>query len=117
MQIFILHKWVRGIVPATLLLTLTFAQAQTPSNAKKPQLVDPANADAPVPALLYRSSFTNYLPLSEEPVAAWKCSNDLAAKIGGWRAYGKESLQPEAPATVPASAPDKDHTGHHGGQP
>ena len=115
MQIFNLHKWVRGIVPATLLLALIFAQAQTPSNVKKPQQVDPANADVPVPALLYRSSFTDYLPLSEEPVAAWKSSNDLAAKIGGWQAYGKESLQPEAPATVPA--PDKDHAGHHGGQP
>lgn len=117
MQIFILHKWVRGIFPAILLLALTFAQAQTPSNAKKPQRVDPANADVPVPALLYRSSFRDYLSLSEEPVAAWKSSNDLAAKIGGWRAYGKESLQPEAPAPVPASAPDKDHAGHHGGQP
>lgn len=117
MQILILQKWVRGIVPATLLLTLTFAQAQTPSNAKKPQQVDPANADAPVPALLYGSSFTDYMPLSEEPVAAWKSSNDLAAKIGGWRAYGKESLHPDTPATVPASAPGKDHAGHDGGQP
>jgi hypothetical protein len=109
MQIFILHKWVRGIVPATLLLALTFAQAQTPSDDKQLQQTDPLNADAPIPALTYRSSFTDYRLLSEEPLAGWKSSNDLAAEIGGWRAYGKESLQPDAP--------DKDHAGHHGGKP
>jgi len=109
MQIFIPYCWLRSIVSAWLLLTLTFAQAQAPSNSQKLQRSDPVNADAPVAALTYRSSFTDYLPLSEESVAGWKSSNDLAAEIGGWRAYGKESLQ--------ADAPDKGHAGHHGGKP
>lgn len=117
MQIFIPHGWVRSIVPAALLLALTFAQAQTPSTPKKPQQLDPANADAPVASLTYRSSFTDYRPLPDEPVAAWKSSNDQAAKIGGWRVYAREARQPNTPAAVPASAAAKDHTGHHGGQP
>jgi hypothetical protein len=121
MQIFIPHRWVQSIVPAALLLALTLAQAQTPTNAKKPQQVDPANADAPVAALTYRSSFTHYRPLLDEPVAAWRSSNDQIAKISGWRVYAKEARQPDAPAAVPASAPAKDHAkdhaGHHGGQP
>lgn len=116
MQIFIPHGWARSIVPVALLLALTLAQAQTPTDTKKLLRADPTNAGAPVAVVAYRSSFTGYRPLPDEPVAAWKKSNDQAAKIGGWRVYAREAPQPEAPASVPASTPNNDHAGHHGGQ-
>lgn len=116
MQIFISNGWVRRIVPAGLMLAFTFAHAQPQADTKKPSQADPASAAAPTAPISYRSAFTGYRPLSEESVAAWKDSNDLTAKIGGWRVYAREARQPDTPTTAPASAPAKDHAGHHGGQ-
>jgi hypothetical protein len=113
MQIFIPNGWVRCIVPAGLMLAFTFAHAQPQTDTKKLLLADPANAEAHVEAIIYRSTFTGYRSLRDEPVATWKVSNDLTAKIGGWRVYAREAQQPEAPA--------KDHTDSqenpYGGQP
>ncbi len=116
MQTFISNGWVRRIVPAGLMLAFTFAHAQTQTDIKKPLRADPASAEVPVEAVPYRSAFTGYRPLREESVAAWKDSNDLTAKIGGWRVYAREARQPDPPTTAPASAPAKDHAKHHGGQ-
>lgn len=114
MKIFISNGWAQSIVPAGLVLAFTFAQAQTQIDTKKRLRADPASAEAPVEAVSYRSAFTSYRSLRNEPVAAWKSSNDLTAKIGGWRVYGKEDRQP--PDIPPAATSTKDHTGHHGGQ-
>lgn len=116
MQIHIPNGWARSIVPAGLMLALTFAHAQPQTDTKNPSQADPASAEAPTAAISYRSAFTGYRPLREESVATWKDSNDLTAKIGGWRVYAKEAGQPDTPSAAPASAPVKDHAEHHGGQ-
>lgn len=107
MQIFIRYSWARIIVPAGLLLALTLAQAQSSTDTNKPQQIDPANADTPVAAVAYRSSFTGYRPWPDEPVAAWKDSNDLTGKIGGWRVYAREARQPDVSTVAPVSIPTK----------
>ena len=117
MQIFTPLGWPRSIVPAGLMLALTVAHAQPQANTPKPGRLDPASAEAPAEPLVYRSSFTGYRALREEPVAAWQSSNDLTAKIGGWRVYAKEASQPDTPMPAPTSAPAKEQMGNHGGQP
>ena len=116
MQIHIPHGWARNIVPAGLMLALTFAHAQPQTDTKKPSQADPASAKSPAEPVSYRSAFTGYRALREESVAAWKDSNSLAAKIGGWRVYAKEARQPDTTSSAPTSAPAKDHVEHHGGQ-
>lgn len=116
MQIHIPSGWARSIVLAGLMLALTVAHAQPQTDTKKPSQADPANAEAPTVPIPYRSAFTGYRPLREESVAAWKDSNDLAAKIGGWRVYAKEARQPDTPSVPPTSASAKGHAEHHGGQ-
>lgn len=112
MHIYTPYGWVRSFLPAGLMLVLAFAHAQP---QLQPQLqpqsntnllrVDPADAKIPVESSSYRSAFTGYKPLREEPVAAWKERNDLTARIGGWRAYAREAQQPDVPPAAPASAP------------
>ncbi len=116
MQIFVPHGWARSVLPVGLMLALTVAHAQPQANTPKPLRFDPASAEAPAEPLVYRSSFTGYRALRDDPVKAWKDSNDLTAKIGGWRVYAKEARQPDTPNAVPTSAPAKAHAGHHGGQ-
>ena len=62
---------------------------------------DPANAQAPVPPIQYRSPFRDYRPLGDDKLLSWKASNDEVAKIGGWRVYAKEAREPQAAAPVP----------------
>ncbi len=95
-------------------------------------LRDPTNAKAVVPTVIYASPFRRDEPITADKILPWKAANELTEKIGGWRAYLKESRQPEAaeptldadkptakvaptPALAPAPAPlpDTSHSGHN----
>lgn len=92
------------------------------AHSAEPNLRDPADARAAVPAVIYVSPFQNYKALGETKISPWKPANDLTEKIGGWRAYLKEAAQPdvvEPPAGVdkPAAPTPKPqqpdpHSGH-----
>jgi hypothetical protein len=82
-------------LPAVALVLPGLSVAQAP---------DPAGAPA------WRSAFEGYQPFAEAPVAPWRESNDTVGRIGGWRAYARESQAPAAseparaaPAVKPAS--------------
>jgi hypothetical protein len=93
----------RGFAPATLCASLLAAQAQTAPPTARP---DPLDAQAPVPALVYRSSLVSSRPSGADKPVPWREANDTVARIGGWRAYAREA---QAPASAP-SAPS--HSGH-----
>jgi hypothetical protein len=85
---------------------------------------DPLNAKAPVPPAKYQSSLAGYRRFGDEKVAPWKDANETAARIGGWRAYARETQEGAAPSSGasapagapgrggPASAPAGGHDGH-----
>ncbi len=81
---------------------------------------DPLDVNAKVPAVTYRSSFSEYRPLSNGKLD-WKKANDTAGSIGGWRTYAKEAQSPEPPAAngppadKPAAPPAKPAAGGHDG--
>ncbi|MGB9151123.1 MAG: hypothetical protein WCB36_12845 [Burkholderiales bacterium] len=82
-----------------VLLTATCAlpvAMGTAADQTKVAPAHPADAKAAVPPLIYDSSFRDYKPFGETPIAPWKPANELTEKIGGWRAYLKESRQPDA---------------------
>ena len=91
--------------------------------AQEKVLPDPADPNTNVPPVIYVSPLTQYQPFGDEQVNAWKAANDLVEKIGGWKAYAKESqepaptgeqpgrpVQPTAPQTIPST--QGGHTGH-----
>jgi len=116
MQIFIPNGRARCLMPVALILAFTFAHAQPQTDTKKPLRGDPVSAETPIEAVPYRSAFTDYRPLRDEPVAAWKDAHDMNATIGGWLVYAREARQPDTPTAAPTSAQVKDHAGHQGGQ-
>ena len=75
--------------------------------AAAPVAAQPTASSSPAPLIpAYRSAFDTYKPYSEQGVATWRDSNDTAARIGGWRAYARESrpTAPGSPGAVPTPA-------------
>jgi hypothetical protein len=68
---------------------------------------DPAAVDSATPATQYQSPFKDYRPLGDDKRTPWRAANDEVGKIGGWRAYLRESQEANkaAPASTPASKP------------
>ncbi len=106
------HSLLRWLLPAALCATALAALAE-------PAKPDPLDAKATVPPLVYESSFKEYRRFSEEKSLSWREANDNVARIGGWRAYARESQSPDAPpaatkASEPASKPmpHRHHSGH-----
>ena len=109
---------------ALVLITLgaTAAQAQPQTAADAAPTASDRNAETALP---YRSVFNGYQKFSDEPVAPWQQTNATVEKIGGWRAYAKETQQPDGDDK--AGSPDtkiKTNTspgtgahGDHGGKP
>lgn len=73
--------------------------------------MQPALADGPAAATKrgppeYASSVAGHRQFRDEPVADWRASNDLAASLGGWKAFA--SGRHDAPeAAKPAPPPAK----------
>jgi hypothetical protein len=80
---------------------------------------DPSDAQARVPAVQYRSAFTEYQPFREPEIEKWREMNDQARDLGGHRGQGAKpesgSTKPAAkPETAPAQQPPAGgHGGHH----
>ena len=86
-----------------LLVNLGNAQAQAPALTPAPTVrPDPLNPQSAVPALVLTPSFANYKRHAEAEPIGWREANDNVARIGGWRAYARESAA-SAPAS-PAAA-------------
>lgn len=58
---------------------------QTPASAARQPAQDAA------PSSVYRSAWSAYRPFADEKVISWKEANDAVGRIGGWRAYLRES--------------------------
>jgi hypothetical protein len=69
---------------------------------------DPANPQADVPAVSYRSPLSEFRRIGEQPVGSWRALNDQVRAIGGWRAYAREANAPEAADKAPPAPPPKD---------
>lgn len=48
---------------------------------------------APDAQATYQSALQGYRPFADEPVRPWREVNDEVGKLGGWRAYGRESYE------------------------
>jgi hypothetical protein len=80
-------------------IAITAAPAQSASGSHP----DPLDAAASTPKAPYESVLKGYRGLGEGKPTPWSDANDTVKRIGGWRAYARET---NAPATPAASAPD-----------
>ena len=72
---------------------------------------DPTDAAARVPPIAYVSPLPGAAAALPQRVGSWRDSNDLAGRIGGWRAYAREAQSrgsgaaaPDAGVAAPAAA-------------
>lgn len=88
------------------------AGAPAPSSAASAAAAQPE----PQPRLgSYRSAFEGYRPFGDQPAVSWREANDAVGRIGGWRAYARETQDtaaPERAASQPGARPDT--RGGHG---
>lgn len=76
-----------------------FAQQTTAPAAQSPA-ADSAKSS------IYRSAWSGYRPFADEKVISWKDANDEVRRIGGWRAYLRESqAQSSGNASAGSTAP------------
>ena len=95
----------RGLLCLTLVSALgVSAQMQATAPGSTPAV--PAEKERTILAP-YRSALDGYQRYSDEPVQAWRESNDTVGKIGGWRVYAREAQGAPAEPTAPA-APSKE---------
>ena len=81
------------------LAATAFAQQSAPS------VTQPPAPDAAA-ASVYRSAWSGYRPFADEKPITWKDANDEVRRIGGWRAYLRESQgQPSGGAGAASTAP------------
>jgi hypothetical protein len=88
------------------------APAPSPELARAPAQSASAATAAAAPSGPYRSVFDDYRSFAEQPLAPWRASNDTVGRIGGWRAYARESQGEPAPASNAGPGP-RGHTGLH----
>lgn len=82
----------RWLLMAGLLVSFTLAGTRLVS---ADGTGDP-NAAAPAAVQLqYISVFTHYQFFEDQPLVSWQETNDNAGKIGGWRFYARDAMQPE----------------------
>lgn len=60
----------------------------------------------------YRSPIRSYQGFSEPVPVSWKESNELVGRIGGWRAYARESRDGASIKPSLGSESDDPHAGH-----
>ncbi len=82
MQILFIYSAVRKMSPWALTLLASVTAAQTPAESTKVM---------PPTKLQYTSSLSAYQGYADEPVQSWREANDRVERIGGWKAYAKES--------------------------
>ncbi|UQV43262.1 hypothetical protein KIV45_14780 [Janthinobacterium lividum] len=100
------------------------ALAASPA-ASTPAPSAPQEAQAPVPAITYRSAFAGYRPAAEDdatPDQAWRSANEKVGKAGGHMGMMKmeghkmegHKMPMDKPSPMPAAqpAPQHQHEGH-----
>jgi hypothetical protein len=107
-------RWLRCLLVAIPLLWSFSVHAQT-SNQPSPAAADPLDPLARVPQTTYQSPLANYRKLGEDQPTSWREANETVNRIGGWRAYAREALQPgDAPASPSSGGGSAGAPGGHG---
>lgn len=109
------------------LATACSALAATASAQQAPVLAARTPAQEATTSSAYRSAWSGYRPFADEKVISWKDANDEVLRIGGWRAYlresqsspssGSEGVARPAPATraAPTQRSSGSDAAHHHG--
>ncbi len=81
----------------------TSSARASPSPSGTTATIDPADPQARVPLLHYRSGLQAYRPWAEQRSGNWRALNDEVTRIGGWRSYLREVHQAPAARSTPAA--------------
>lgn len=81
-----------------------FAATAFAQQTRAPVAQPPATEAAP--SGVYRSAWSGYRPFADEKVISWKDANDEVRRIGGWRAYLRESQSGQLPGSAGAATKD-----------
>ena len=100
-----LQRW---LLPVAFAMAVMAAPASAQDRQRAASLPDPLDAQATVPPIVHRSTLGSYRRPGDDKPVPWRDANDTVGRIGGWRAYARESAeaaQPTAPErTAPAAA-------------
>jgi hypothetical protein len=96
---------VAAVVLATTALTFFSVSVVTAQVVTLPR--SPENASEQ--GVQFKSSFSEYVPYSEQGIESWREANDRVGEIGGWRVYAREAQQTRA-QDKPEASPSHAHS-------
>ncbi|PZP91369.1 MAG: hypothetical protein DI587_35520 [Variovorax paradoxus] len=112
-----MNKLAHGLAPALVLCLPLGVLAQSASSQAE-------DSNAPAPALLYQSAFSDYKPWQDLKPGNWRQLNDAlvatpAGKTGGHAGHAMPSASGGTAAPAPSTPLATPHGGHpkHGGKP
>lgn len=82
MHTFFLRPTAKGLLAWALAVLSGVAAAQPPAEPSKV---------LPPTKLQYTSTLSTYQGYADEPIQSWREANDRVERIGGWKAYAKET--------------------------
>jgi hypothetical protein len=85
---------VTSVVTTTIALTFCSVSAVNAQVVTEPRLPQSTIEQS----VQFKSSFSGYVPYSEQSIESWREANDRVGEIGGWRAYAKEAHRTRAPS-------------------
>jgi hypothetical protein len=85
---------VTSVVTTTTALTFCSVSAVNAQVVTEPRLPQSTTEQS----VQFKSSFSGYVPYSEQSIESWREANDRVGEIGGWRAYAKEAHRTRAPS-------------------
>jgi hypothetical protein len=96
-----IQKWgVRQVFSA--LVVVSSASLVSVSHAQHDHAASAPPTSSPV-TLKFDSVLSQYKPMTDQKLGSWRDANDTVTRIGGWRAYLKQSQTPDATRPVPAA--------------
>ena len=86
------------VVATSALLASASSYAQHDHPATVPPTSNPVT-------LKFDSVLSHYRPMTDQKIGSWRDANDTVTRVGGWRAYLKESQTPDAAAPRTSNKP------------
>lgn len=83
---------VASVVTTTVALTFCSVLAVRAQAVTEPRLPQSTTEQS----VQFKSSFSGYVPYSEQSIESWREANDRVGEIGGWRVYAKEAQRARA---------------------
>ena len=94
----LINNLLKATSVAVLAMTNATAQSSNAVNTNTSNNVNHIATGQPSTSVGFQSTFSDYVPYSEQTITSWRQANDKVGEIVGWKTYVREARLPNLPA-------------------